>query len=293
MIIRIRLMSWVFSGGLAALIFSSMALRPVYAETKLLYVHSDHLGTPQVLTDNGQKVVWKANYAPFGEAQVDEDPDGDGVVVEMPLRFPGQYYDRETGYHYNYFRDYDPTLGRYLQSDPIGLQGGINTYGYVYQNPLRYIDPLGLDALVVLYRGQNGNVFNHIGVGTTTGANANQTLGAGPKSGIGLFSPVPGHVAIDGGIPIATLTIPTTPAQDALINAYNAAAVNDPNFQYALTSQSCVNHVRGALTAGGITLPTPTVGSGRSRRTSNAAQNTIFPNKLFQSLSTLGTVVTH
>jgi len=58
--------------------------------------------------------------------------------------FAGQYYDWETGLHYNYYRDYDPSTGRYVQSDLIGLGGGLNTYGYVNQNPLRYVDPLGL-----------------------------------------------------------------------------------------------------------------------------------------------------
>ena len=65
-------------------------------------------------------------------------------TAELNLRFPGQYYDEETGFHQNHFREYDPKTGRYLQSDPIGLEGGINTYIYALNNPIRYKDPLGL-----------------------------------------------------------------------------------------------------------------------------------------------------
>ena len=64
----------------------------------------------------------------------------------ISLRFAGQVFDADTGLHYNYFRDYDPWTGRYIQSDPIGLEGGLNTYGYVGGNPLRFIDPEGLQA---------------------------------------------------------------------------------------------------------------------------------------------------
>src|SRR5690606_18891800 len=84
---------------------------------------------------------WRATYTAFGEATVDPDSS-----IENNLRFPGQYHDKETGLYYNYFRTYDPSIGRYLESDPIGLDGGINTYGYALQNPVRYTDPFGLTS---------------------------------------------------------------------------------------------------------------------------------------------------
>ena len=110
----------------------------------LYYIHGDHLGTPQGLTNESGAIVWLADYSPFGLAAVNNDPDLDGNPVTFNLRFAGQYFDGESGLHYNYFRDYDPTTGRYVQSDPIGLGGGLNTYGYVGGNPLNFVDPLGL-----------------------------------------------------------------------------------------------------------------------------------------------------
>ena len=102
------------------------------------YFHNDHLGTPQVLTDGRGLVVWKADYRPFGEAEILVEE------VENPFRFPGQYFDQETGLHYNYFRDYHPGVGRYIEPDPIGLRGGINIYAYVRNNPIILFDSAGL-----------------------------------------------------------------------------------------------------------------------------------------------------
>ena len=112
----------------------------------ILYLHGDHLGTPRVATNESNVVVWRnlPTTEPFGMALPEEDPDGDGKATVINLRFPGQYFDRETMLHYSYLRDYDPDTGRYVQSDPIGLVAGINTYDYVGGNPLSLIDSRGL-----------------------------------------------------------------------------------------------------------------------------------------------------
>lgn len=113
------------------------------------FIHTDHLGTPVAMSDGAAVKVWSATHDPFGQATVDEDPDGNGTAVTLNVRFPGQYYDQETGLHYNYFRYYDPSTGRYLISDPIGLLGGLNTYGYVFQNPIKFSDPTGQAAIIL------------------------------------------------------------------------------------------------------------------------------------------------
>ncbi len=112
-------------------------IRPTEA---LYYYHNDHLGTPQILTNESGTVSWKAVYTPFGEAEISI------LTVENPFRLPGQYYDPETGLHYNYFRYYNPQIGRYITPDPIGLEGGINLFAYVDGNPLWFIDRLGLSV---------------------------------------------------------------------------------------------------------------------------------------------------
>lgn len=98
----------------------------------------DHLGSPRVVTDNAGAVVWNSKGEPFGATA----PTGS---FALNLRHPGQYYDAETGWFFNNTRYYDPALGQYISSDPIRLDGGINTYAYVEGNPLSYSDPLGLE----------------------------------------------------------------------------------------------------------------------------------------------------
>ena len=112
------------------------------------YIHTDHLNAPRAIVNAAGVTVWRWDSEPFGKDYPNEDPDGNGVKVIYNLRFPGQYYDSETGLHYNYFRDYSPNLGRYIQSDPIGLAGGLNTYGYVGGNPVSGVDPRGLDEII-------------------------------------------------------------------------------------------------------------------------------------------------
>ena len=108
------------------------------AQAATYFFHNDHLGTPQTVTDEAQQTVWQAERRPFGKVPETANQ------IEQNVRFPGQYFDSETGLHYNYYRDYDPSTGRYVESDPIGLSGGTLTYGYGYQNPIRYTDPSGL-----------------------------------------------------------------------------------------------------------------------------------------------------
>jgi RHS repeat-associated protein len=111
----------------------------------VLYVHTDHLGAPRVVMDKGGQLRWRWMAEPFGTTAPENNPAGLGAFT-FNLRMPGQYADSETGLFYNYFRDYDAGVGRYTQSDPIGLAGGINTYSYVGGNPVSFSDFLGLVA---------------------------------------------------------------------------------------------------------------------------------------------------
>jgi RHS repeat-associated protein len=124
------------------------ALKPNGTSINLFYVHADHLNTPRRISrPSDNVVVWRWDGDPFGSTAANEDPDADSALFTYNLRFPGQYFDQETGLLYNWHRYYSTEVGRYTQSDPIGLAGGLNTYAYARSNPLSYADPLGLEAI--------------------------------------------------------------------------------------------------------------------------------------------------
>lgn len=119
--------------------------QPTTVQTHVSYIYADHLDTPRVIVrEVDHAIQWSWDQAEaFGNSTPHADPSGLGPFY-FPLRFPGQVHDAESGLVYNHHRYYDAGLGRYVQSDPIGLQGGINTYAYVHGNPLMFVDPNGL-----------------------------------------------------------------------------------------------------------------------------------------------------
>jgi RHS repeat-associated protein len=140
---------FVWMGGRPVGVKQGTGMGIAYAG-ELLAVHSDQLGSPRAVVRPGGSPshetvwIWDWKAGVFGDGSVDADPDADTVDLEVGLRFPGQWMDTETGLHYNYFRDYEPGTGRYVEPDPMGLWGGIGAYPYVDGNPLRRTDKFGL-----------------------------------------------------------------------------------------------------------------------------------------------------
>ena len=130
---------------------------------KRYHVHTDHLGCPELVLDDAGHTAWRASIDPYGTAHIDV-----GLDFHQPLRWPGHYFDAETGLHENRFRSYSPELGRYLQSDPEGTEGGLNLYAYT-DNPLRHVDLRGLqggpcpdDVPFCKYREKGGPDSEHV-----------------------------------------------------------------------------------------------------------------------------------
>ena len=205
------------------------------------YIHSDHLNTPRVITNSANIIIWRWNSDAFGSTTANEDPDANGARFNYNLRFPGQYFDQESGLHYNYFRDYDPVTGRYVQSDPIGLDGGINTYAYVGGNPISFIDPYGLfqfgQRKLDGFPFEGGQTDNGLGFYHEHGFYQD-----GTGDNVGFFKDKgDGHVGPDSGYPVNKDEYTRYPEQydDARMRR---AQANVKSGKYNLGSNNCQDY---------------------------------------------------
>ena len=140
------------------------------------YLITDYLGTPQLAINSRGQQTWKSIADSFGNTLLNSDNQ-----ITLNLRFPGQYYDQESGLNYNFARHYNPQIGRYIESDPLGIQGGINQYGYANANPLIYTDPYGLFGMDNIW----GFIYDTTGWVPSQGL-ANCVAGYGDYMSLGL-----------------------------------------------------------------------------------------------------------
>nr|WP_281417058.1 RHS repeat-associated core domain-containing protein [Kistimonas asteriae] len=207
------------------------------ADDNVHYYVNDHLGTPQKTFTRNGAVTWQARATAFGETEVHPDS-----RIANNLRFAGQYYDDETALNYNLFRDYDPSLGWYIQSDPIGLNGGLNVYVYSNGNPVNFIDSFGLCPWcifgAVIGGGINvwtqyssnggfdnfnwGSFFASTASGAFGGALGTLTVRVGTNAGWLIASNSVGSSAIGAGVTAAQnkLTGSCNSISDAAINGF-------------------------------------------------------------------------
>ena len=145
---------------------------------------NDHLGAPRAVINDSGQTVWKAAYLPFGKAEVLVD------TIENNFRLPGQYYDAETGLHYNMFRYYDPDTGRYITADPVGLNGGLNLFAYAGGDPVNAIDldgknPIAILGVAAYFLLSNSDEANAPGVGDPT-YSSNGAAGMATDAALGI-----------------------------------------------------------------------------------------------------------
>jgi RHS repeat-associated protein len=136
------LREYVWLGNIPVAVFTPDPSGPLLKPPLVYPIHTDHLGAPRVVLDTANALRWTWLAEPFGTTAANQDPQGLGPFT-FNLRLPGQYFDAETGLHHNGQRDYDPTLGRFVQPDPAGLEGGVDAYGYAMSRPTSFTDPTG------------------------------------------------------------------------------------------------------------------------------------------------------
>jgi RHS repeat-associated protein len=220
-------------------------LQPNGSSVSIYYVHTDHLGTPRKITrpsDNGQ--MWRWDPDTFGTLTPNINPAGLGTFI-YNLRFPGQYYLPESGLYYNANRTYDPQTGRYLQSDPIGLMGGINSYAYTGSNPISGIDPLGLATLVITSGSYIGNPAGHTALAFT--GQGVYSYGTSNPYGSDTTSYIQNALS-SRSVTITTLNT-TLEQEQAMANLYNQNYPKHGGPKYHVVSHDCATAALDALSA--------------------------------------------
>jgi RHS repeat-associated protein len=206
---------------------------------QLYNLHADHIATARMITRQDHTIVWRWDTAEaFGGTPADENPSGLGTF-SYHQRFPGQVFDAESGLLQNWHRDYNARLGRYMQSDPIGLQGGINTYAYVEGDPLSFVDPHGLFLLNPI---TIGAVIGGVTGGLQAAASGQSVL-RGMAIGA-LSGAMPGAVAARFGVATAAVVGGLAGAGGAIAPQL---ASNCPIDQRAAVTQGLLGVVAGAV----------------------------------------------
>lgn len=233
-------------------------------------IQTDHLGTPRVVIDRAtDKAVWTWSILgeAFGSDAPNEDPDKDGAKYVFDMRFPGQRYDAVTGLFQNGWRDYDPTSGRYVQSDPIGLGGGISTYGYVANNPFGATDINGLDIAVAIDRDAVPTFFGSAGhsatlVGTDAKGWTYYSKDGVDGAGVSLnvrqdYPTMADFLTTNGSRYREGFVISANAIQDFDAKRWADRHIGDA---YSGAWNNCADFVRGTLHAGGLDVSSPWLG---------------------------------
>ncbi|MEP6019201.1 MAG: RHS repeat-associated core domain-containing protein [Paracoccaceae bacterium] len=217
---------------------------------EIFFVRTDHIGRPVFAADANGVKVWEASYLPFGGVHV-------ASTDAINLRFPGQWFHAEPGLHQNWMRDYDPTTGRYMQADPLGLVDGASVYGYALQNPGRYVDPTGEFSLPgfglpgAVAGAAIGGAFGYIQTGCWQGALAGAAIG-GVAGGLGtpLAAALGGNTIVAGGVTGFGSAAASQIAANEVTRFCGCEGVRQPLGQLVSTPDFYLNTVLGAYGGG-------------------------------------------